>query len=96
MTKLLPRFQSILVAVSHFATLSALGQIQQTPPVLSEKTPNDPALVEFQDYHACEGGISLDEYGYESDSDLDEEEETDETVQDSEWFHPSCHRTILG
>lgn len=52
--------------------------------LLSEKTPNDPAVVEFQDYHACEGGISLDEYGYESDSDLDEEEETDETVQDNE------------
>jgi hypothetical protein len=98
MTKPLPRFQSILVAVSHFATLLALGQIQRTLPVLSEKTPNDPAVVEFQDYHAstCEGGISLDEYGYESDSDLDEEEDTDETVQDSEWLHPSCHRTILG
>ncbi|KAG1776472.1 hypothetical protein EV702DRAFT_335420 [Suillus placidus] len=49
------------------------------------ETPNDSAVVEFQDYHACEGGISLDEYGYASDSDLDEEEEeTDETVQDNE------------
>lgn len=55
--------------------------------LLSEKTSNDSAVVEFQDYHAssCEGGISLDEYGYASDSDLDEEEEeTDETVQDNE------------
>lgn len=52
--------------------------------LLSEKTPNDPAVVEFQDYHDCEGGISLDEYGYASDSDLDEEEEeTSETVQDN-------------
>lgn len=52
--------------------------------LLSEKKLDDPAVVEFQDYHACEGGISLDEYGYESDSDLDEEEETDEIVQDNE------------
>lgn len=53
--------------------------------LLSEKTSNDSAVVEFQDYHPCEGGISLDEYGYASDSDLDEEEEeTDETVQDNE------------
>ncbi|KAG2739126.1 hypothetical protein P692DRAFT_20756474 [Suillus brevipes Sb2] len=42
--------------------------------LLSEKTLNDPALIEFQDYHTCEGGISLNEYGYASDSDLDEEE----------------------
>lgn len=96
MMKPLPRVQSILVAVSHFATLLPLSQIQRTSPVLSEKKLDDPAVVEFQDYHACEGGISLDEYGYESDSDLDEEEETDETVQDSEWLHPSWHRTILG
>lgn len=50
-------------------------------------------MVEFQDYHTCEGGIPLDEYGYASDSDLDEEEEgeTDEDVQDSEWLHPSWH-----
>jgi hypothetical protein len=54
--------------------------------LLSETTPNDPTVVEFQDYHACEGGISLDEYGYASDSDLDDgdDEETDETVQDNE------------
>lgn len=52
--------------------------------LLSEETSNDPAVVEFQDYHACEGGISLDEYGYASDSDLDEEEETDEVVQGDE------------
>lgn len=53
--------------------------------LFSEETPDDPTVVEFQDYHACEGGISLDEYGYASDSDLDEEEdETDETVQDNE------------
>jgi len=50
-------------------------------------------VVEFQDYHACEGGISLDEYGYASDSDLDDDddEETDETVQDSKWLHSSWH-----
>lgn len=49
-----------------------------------DSTPNDSAVVEFQDYHTCEAGISLDEYDYASDSDLDEEEETDETVQDNE------------
>ncbi|KAG2347134.1 hypothetical protein BDR05DRAFT_996907 [Suillus weaverae] len=59
--------------------------IQQTLSVLSkDSTPNDSAVVEFQDYHTCEAGISLDEYDYASDSDLDEEEETDETVQDNE------------
>ncbi|KAG2159388.1 uncharacterized protein EDB93DRAFT_1115422 [Suillus bovinus] len=53
--------------------------------LLSENPSNDSSVVEYQDYHACEGGISLDEYGYASDSDLDEEEEeTDETVQDNE------------
>ncbi|KAG2366325.1 hypothetical protein BDR07DRAFT_1480190 [Suillus spraguei] len=54
--------------------------------LLSEETPNDSTVVEFQDYHACEAGISLDEYGYASDSDLDEEEEEeiDETAQDNE------------
>ncbi|KAG2064576.1 hypothetical protein BDR04DRAFT_1162411 [Suillus decipiens] len=53
--------------------------------LLSKETPNDSTVVEFQDYHACEGGISLDEYGYASDSDLDEEEEkeSNETVQDN-------------
>ncbi|KAG1752163.1 hypothetical protein EDB19DRAFT_1095255 [Suillus lakei] len=64
--------------------------------LLSEKTLNDPALVELQDHHP-EGGISLDEYGYASDSDFDEEEEgeegeekeeTNETVQDSRRLHP--------
>ncbi|KAG2347135.1 hypothetical protein BDR05DRAFT_996908 [Suillus weaverae] len=52
----------------------------------SQKTLNDPTLVEFQDHHH-ERGISLDEYGYASDSDLDEEdgkEETNETIQDNE------------
>jgi hypothetical protein len=56
--------------------------------LLSEETPNDPNLVEFQDHHR-RGGISLDEYGYASDSDLDEEEgkeETNENVQDNEKF----------
>ncbi|KAG0704138.1 hypothetical protein DFH29DRAFT_802345 [Suillus ampliporus] len=58
--------------------------------LLSEKTLDDPTLVEFQDYHASEEGISLNEYGYESDSDLDEEEEErNEIVQDSRWLHPS-------
>ncbi|KAG1737501.1 uncharacterized protein EDB91DRAFT_1140199 [Suillus paluster] len=53
--------------------------------LLSEKTLSDPALVELQDYHACEEGISLDEYGYASDSDLEEEEnETNEMVPDDE------------
>ena len=84
MTKPSPRIQSTSVAVSHFTALLLLSRVQQTLPVFSEKTPDDPTVVEFQDYHACEGGISLDEYGYASDSDLDEEEEeTDETVQDS-------------
>ncbi|KAG1832295.1 hypothetical protein DFJ58DRAFT_848066 [Suillus subalutaceus] len=54
--------------------------------LLSEKTLNDPALVEFQDYHTFEGGISLNYYGYVSDSDLDEDddegEEIDEIVKD--------------
>lgn len=54
--------------------------------LLSENPFNDSTVVEFQDYHTCEGGIPLDEYGYASDSDLDEEEEgeTDEDVQDNE------------
>ncbi|OAX36905.1 hypothetical protein K503DRAFT_801651 [Rhizopogon vinicolor AM-OR11-026] len=43
--------------------------------LLSEKSLNDPALVELQDYHACEEAISLNDYGYASDSDLDEEGE---------------------
>ncbi|KAG2035563.1 hypothetical protein BDR03DRAFT_1012422 [Suillus americanus] len=54
--------------------------------LLSEETPNDLNFVEFKDHHR-QGGISLDEYGYASDSDLDEEEEKEETneaIQDNE------------
>ncbi|KAG2064577.1 hypothetical protein BDR04DRAFT_1122491 [Suillus decipiens] len=52
--------------------------------VLFAKTPNNFNLAEFQDHHR-QGGISLAEYGYASDSDLDEEEEkeSNETVQDN-------------
>ncbi|KAG1776473.1 hypothetical protein EV702DRAFT_1198173 [Suillus placidus] len=66
---------------------SLVGEPLNTQFYLSfPKTLNDPTLVEFQDHHH-EGGISLDEYGYASDSDLDEEdgkEETNETIQDNE------------
>lgn len=57
--------------------------------VLSEKPLNDPTLVELHDHHICEEVISLSEYGYVSDSDLDEEDEKggiDETVKDSKWI----------
>jgi hypothetical protein len=95
-TKPSPQAQSILLTVSHFTSLLPLSQIQQTISVLSEETPNDPNLVEFQDHHR-RGGISLDEYGYASDSDLDEEEgkeETNENVQDSRWHH-LCWKVII-
>ncbi|KAG2094662.1 uncharacterized protein F5147DRAFT_778969 [Suillus discolor] len=53
--------------------------------LLSRKFLNDPTLIEFQDYHTCEGGISLSEYGYASNSDLnEEEEEIDEIDKDKE------------
>ncbi|KAG1794219.1 uncharacterized protein HD556DRAFT_1443167 [Suillus plorans] len=49
----------------------------------AKQTLDDPAIVRFQGgRHMCEEGISIDEYGYASDSDLGEEdEEVDETVQ---------------
>lgn len=54
--------------------------------VFSETPLNDPTLVELHDHHICEEVISLSEYGYASDSDLDEEDEEwgiDETAKDS-------------
>jgi hypothetical protein len=86
-----PQAQSILLTVSYFTSLLPLSQVQQTISVLSEETPNDPNLVEFQ------GGISLDEYGYASDSDLDEEEgkeELNKIVQDSRCLH-LCWKGII-
>jgi hypothetical protein len=62
-----------------------LNQVQWTTPVLFplNKSFDDPALIE-QDHRACEEAISLRDYGYESDSDLEEEEEeTSATLQDS-------------
>jgi len=47
------------------------GQISALP----EKLISDPAFIELSDYSACEEAISLNDYGYASDSDLDEEEE---------------------
>ncbi|KAG1819251.1 uncharacterized protein BJ212DRAFT_1298488 [Suillus subaureus] len=76
-TKLQPLFADDEVLVASSEYFSGL---------LSEESPNDPNLVEFQDHHR-QGGVSLDEYDYASDSDLDEEEGKEETngfVQDNE------------
>jgi hypothetical protein len=84
-----PWVQSTLVTVSHFIRLLPLSQVQQTSSVFAEPTLEDPAIVGFQGYDTCEEGISVDEYGYASDSDLSEEdEEADEGIQDSRWFFP--------
>jgi hypothetical protein len=56
---------------------------------------DDPTLIEFHDHHTCEGGISLSDYGYASDSDLDEEEEIDEIVTDSRLFYSFSYRITL-
>ncbi|KAG2744006.1 hypothetical protein P692DRAFT_20745878 [Suillus brevipes Sb2] len=58
--------------------------------LLSEKPLNHPTLVELHNHHICEEVISLSEYGYVSDSDLDEEDEEggiDETVKDTSVKH---------
>ncbi|KAG2130712.1 hypothetical protein DEU56DRAFT_982052 [Suillus clintonianus] len=57
--------------------------------LLSAKTLKDPALIEvpLEHHPASEEILSLNDYGYASDSDLDEgeeEDETNETVQDNE------------
>ncbi|KIK33535.1 hypothetical protein CY34DRAFT_18312 [Suillus luteus UH-Slu-Lm8-n1] len=62
--------------------------------LLSEKPFNDPTLVELHDRHICEEVISLSEYGYASDSDLDEEDEEggiDETAKDND----KCAQRII-
>ncbi|KAG1905078.1 uncharacterized protein F5891DRAFT_1183784 [Suillus fuscotomentosus] len=69
--------------------------------LLSEKTLNDPTLIELQDHHTCAGGISLSEYGYASDSDLDEEGEgegeggkIDEIVKDKRMFQTASNLNL--
>jgi hypothetical protein len=90
-TKPLSWLQNTFGAVSHFTCLLLLSQVQQTLSVLSEKTLNDLALVKFQDYHTFKGGISLNDYGYVFDSDLEEDneegEEIEEIVKDSRWIY---------
>jgi hypothetical protein len=90
-----PRIWSTLRPVSHFTRLVPLSQLQLTLtlPVLPEQMLNHLDLVGLKDYHAPKGDLSLDEYGYASDSDLDDEdEEIDQTVHNSTW-----HRSnIIG
>jgi hypothetical protein len=58
--------------------------VKRTLSVFGEPTLDDPAIVRFQGYDMCKEGISVDEYGYASDSDLDEEDdEVDETIQNT-------------
>ncbi|KAG2104623.1 hypothetical protein BD769DRAFT_1676229 [Suillus cothurnatus] len=67
--------------------------VQQTSSVFAEPTLEDPAIVGFQGYDTCEEGISVNEYGYASDSDLSEEdEEADEAIQDRKYY---CQDTVL-
>jgi hypothetical protein len=79
-----PLVQSTLVTVSHFIRLLPLSQVQQTLSVFAEPTLDDPAIVRFQGYDMYKEGISVDEYGYASDSDLGEEDdEVDETIHNT-------------
>jgi hypothetical protein len=79
-----PRAQITFVAVSHLYACHHSTKLTTLIAVLfpSDKLLDDPqaAVTELQDYDTVEEAISLTDYGYASDSDLDEEEEEPSTT----------------